>query len=78
MSCVRCEEQLKATVVDVEQLIAEQLSLETGKVSDAVRKYRTDFCEVCPKRSGHTCTSCGCYYKFRASLPSKHCPIGKW
>ncbi|MBP1046115.1 hypothetical protein I6N96_07455 [Enterococcus sp. BWM-S5] len=78
MSCTRCDIQREVEQTDVEQLILEQLMVEPMVVSDLIRQQRISFCESCPKRSAHTCTSCGCYYKFRASLPSKSCPIGQW
>lgn len=78
MSCLGCKRQLEAAKIDVEQLIVEQLALEPVVVSDEVQQKRIVLCEKCPKRSAHTCTSCGCYYRFRAALPNKRCPIGRW
>ncbi|WP_086350687.1 DUF6171 family protein [Candidatus Enterococcus clewellii] len=78
MGCVRCEQQQAAQAVDVEQLIMEQLALEPMIVSAEIRQQRMNCCESCSMRVNDTCTGCGCYYKFRASLPSKRCPIGNW
>nr|WP_236674749.1 DUF6171 family protein [Enterococcus sp. BWR-S5] len=54
------------------------MAFEPTVVSVDIRQKRILLCEQCPKRSAHTCTSCGCYYAFRAALPSKKCPVGRW
>lgn len=78
MSCKGCEIKEEAANFDVEQLIAEQLSLETNLASAALLAKRLQKCETCPFKSNHTCTKCGCFYQFRANLAVKNCPIGQW
>ncbi|WP_321382597.1 DUF6171 family protein [uncultured Enterococcus sp.] len=78
LGCIHCEGQREAARLDVEELILEQLAFEPKVVSEDIRQKRILLCEQCPNRSAHTCTSCGCYYAFRAALPSKKCPLGRW
>ncbi|WEG11888.1 DUF6171 family protein [Pullulanibacillus sp. KACC 23026] len=74
-ACRTVEDILK---LDVEQLVAEQLALETDLASDDLRTNRLSICAECSKRSNHTCTLCGCFIQFRTSLAYKSCPIKKW
>lgn len=78
MTCKGCEIKEEAASFDVEELIAEQLSLEVNLVTPEILSQRLEACERCPFKSNHTCTKCGCFYKFRANLSVKNCPIGKW
>lgn len=78
MTCKGCEIKEAASSFDVEKLIAEQLSLEVDLVTPEILSRRLDACERCPFKSNHTCTKCGCFYKFRANLNIKNCPIGRW
>ena len=78
MSCFGCEVKEIAGQTDVDQLIREQLSVEIDRAAAAIVEKRIARCEACPFRSKHTCTKCGCYYKFRANLASKACPVHYW
>ncbi|AZP03566.1 hypothetical protein [Jeotgalibaca ciconiae] len=78
MSCKGCDVKEEALAVDVDELIAEQLSFEIHLADEELVKKRVGKCEMCPFRSLHTCTKCGCFYKFRANLVNKECPVGNW
>lgn len=78
MVCVGCEIKEDAASFDVEQLIQDQLELEIDLVASDLLSTRLKQCEDCPFRSNHTCTKCGCFYKFRANLQHKSCPDGRW
>lgn len=78
MTCKGCDVKEQASETDVDELIAEQLSFEIDLADLALVEKRTSICESCPFRSLHTCTKCGCFYKFRANLNHKVCPAGKW
>lgn len=81
MSCFGCErkqEQLLLTEAKIQAEIEEQLLMEINLASDELKDDRLATCAGCPFRVSHTCTKCGCYVVFRASLEIKHCPIGKW
>ncbi|WP_227004528.1 DUF6171 family protein [Jeotgalibaca porci] len=52
--------------------------MEINLSSDNLRESRLAICASCPFRQSHTCTKCGCYVAFRASLKLKSCPVGKW
>lgn len=78
MTCRGCEPKEAARNADVQQLIQEQLALEPHQLPAEAVTCRVALCEACPARSLHTCTKCGCYYEFRAHLPQKACPLGKW
>ncbi|MFC4698330.1 DUF6171 family protein [Enterococcus aquimarinus] len=78
MSCKGCDIKEEAASFDVEALIAEQLSVEVDLVSEEILVQRLQKCEQCPFKSNHTCTKCGCFYKFRANLAIKNCPNGQW
>ena len=76
--CERNEQLLKLTDEKVLALVEEQLSMEINLSSDNLRESRLAICASCPFRQSHTCTKCGCYVTFRASLKLKSCPVGKW
>lgn len=78
MTCIGCEIKEEAATFDVEALIQEQLELERDLVSPELLFKRIDKCQSCPFRSNHTCTKCGCFYKFRANLQHKTCPDNRW
>lgn len=78
MACVGCEIKEEAQKYDVEALIAEQLQLEGNLAEAALVEKRVAICENCDFHSKHTCTKCGCFYKFRANLAIKNCPENKW
>ncbi|AYJ43851.1 MULTISPECIES: DUF6171 family protein [Enterococcus] len=80
MTCKGCEvkDAAAAAQEDIESLIAEQLSLESDLASPEIVSRRIAVCETCPLRLNHTCTKCGCFYRFRANLAKKNCPAGMW
>jgi hypothetical protein len=78
MTCKGCDIKETAVATDVEALIAEQLAIESNLAVLEVVKHRITICEACTFRSQHTCTKCGCFYKFRANLAKKNCPAGMW
>ncbi|MBV6373303.1 DUF6171 family protein [Enterococcus casseliflavus] len=80
MTCKGCEVKDAAVAAqeDIESLIAEQLSLESDLASREIVSRRIAVCETCPLRLNHTCTKCGCFYRFRANLAKKNCPAGMW
>ena len=78
MICIGCEIKEEVKSLNVENLITEQLELEQNLADEQTIKRRLAICEICPKRSFHTCTKCGCFCKFRASLAEKNCPQAKW
>ncbi|WP_122646342.1 DUF6171 family protein [Enterococcus mediterraneensis] len=78
MSCKGCDIKETASSVNVDLLIEEQLSIEVDLAASDVVQKRIAICENCPFRLNHTCTKCGCFYKFRAHLSKKYCPAGMW
>jgi len=78
MICPGCEHKKTFTIEEVEALVKEQLLLEPDHVSESLLNQRLTICQDCSLLVQHTCLKCGCFIKFRASLPSKQCPIKKW
>lgn len=81
MTCIGCERKemlLGLTDEVVQAEIDEQLSIEINLATPEERDQRLAICATCPFRATHTCTRCGCYVGFRASLAMKSCPAGKW
>lgn len=76
--CLGCDVKETAETFDVDALIAEQLELETNLASFEIVAERIAICQTCPFRLGETCGKCGCYYRFRANLAIKECPVGRW
>lgn len=77
-SCKSCERLKELATLNEVELIEEQLSLETDLANEATKDKRLNTCLKCPFLKNQTCTKCGCYALFRASLEHKHCPIGEW
>ncbi|WP_430611009.1 DUF6171 family protein [Enterococcus sp. DIV0876] len=80
MTCKGCDIKDEAATASahIDQLIAEQLEMEIDLSMPEVAANRIAICEACPLRINHTCSKCGCFYKFRANLAHKNCPVGKW
>lgn len=78
MTCKGCQIKETAANVDVQAMIEEQLAFEWDLAPKEVVQTRIAICQNCPFRLDHTCTKCGCFYEFRAHLPTKQCPTGKW
>nr|WP_207696383.1 DUF6171 family protein [Enterococcus sp. DIV0212c]MBO1354958.1 hypothetical protein [Enterococcus sp. DIV0212c] len=78
MSCIGCEIKGSAANLNVKQLIEEQLLVETNLAEEQTKEKRIKLCETCPFRVAHTCSKCGCFFEFRASLSDKNCPVGHW
>ena len=77
-SCKSCERLKQLAELNEIEMIEEQLSLEVDLASDKKKEERLAVCLTCPFLKNQTCTKCGCYALFRASLEEKHCPIAKW
>lgn len=78
MSCKNCERLAEMASLNEKELIEEQLMLETDLASEETKDSRLSICMNCPFLAGQTCTKCGCYALFRASLETKNCPVNKW
>lgn len=80
MTCKGCDIKDEAAAVSgtIDLLIAEQLEVEIDLAAPEVAASRIAICETCPFRINHTCSKCGCFYKFRANLAHKTCPVGNW
>ncbi len=78
MACFGCQHKQILSELDVEALVEEQLLLEPNQVSILVRNQRLVVCGTCSQLLQHTCSKCGCFIKFRASLAGKECPLKKW
>jgi len=76
--CKSCERLKNLASLNEIELIEEQLSLEIDLTSEKIKEERLRICLDCPFLKNQTCTKCGCYALFRASLKEKHCPISKW
>lgn len=76
--CKSCERLKRLASTNEIEMIEEQLSLETELASDKEKEKRLNICMDCPFLKNQTCTKCGCYTLFRASLKNKNCPIAKW
>lgn len=48
------------------------------RVDEACYRTRLALCEACARRSGFTCTLCGCYVQTRAAKRAQRCPEGRW
>ncbi|HWJ76681.1 MAG TPA: DUF6171 family protein [Niallia sp.] len=78
MACLGCEIKEQVSQLDIDALVKEQLSLETNIADDSIRDSRLTICRECQHLNQHTCSKCGCFVLFRASLTNKSCPSGKW
>lgn len=78
MSCKNCDRLEALTNEDILSSIKEQLSIEKDLATEELKEERLSICMDCPFFQDHTCTKCGCYALFRASLNQKSCPINKW
>lgn len=78
MGCRNCDNQQGLTLVEVDQLVAEQLAVESELASEEQRLERLQICLSCPFLTQHTCMKCGCFVKFRGALRLKACPVNKW
>jgi len=76
--CPSCAHKKEMTSQEIEILIQTQLFFEADLIATNIRDERLNICENCTELFHHTCAKCGCFAKFRASLTSKNCPIGKW
>lgn len=75
MTCKGCMNSVIVSSEEVEQLVHEQLELETNLVDDGVYEKRLEICKNCPSLAyDTTCSHCGCFVQFRAKLAYKHCP----
>ena len=48
------------------------------KVDEAEKARRLEICHSCEHFNAPRCTLCGCYMKFKSTLASSECPVGKW
>lgn len=76
--CKHCTDSDLVNDTTIEHSIHEQLSLEPILVPSYILKERLKICHSCPFLIQHTCSQCGCYIKFRASIPNKQCPLSNW
>lgn len=75
MTCKGCLNTVIVSSEEVEQLVNEQLQLETDLVDDDVYEKRLEICKSCPSLAyDTTCSHCGCFVQYRAKLAYKHCP----
>lgn len=76
--CLRCrlhalaEEDAKNISFYVQAIRPEDRAAE-----ELVEK-RLSVCFACEKRQTITCTACGCYIEFRASVRDGRCPRNRW
>lgn len=78
MACLGCEIKESVSQMDVDLLVKEQLALEMDLTEDGLKEERLEICKKCEHLNQHTCSKCGCFVSFRASLNYKSCPIKKW
>ncbi|WP_220095323.1 DUF6171 family protein [Schleiferilactobacillus shenzhenensis] len=78
--CWTCGDLAVTDPAAINASVADQLALEpaANRVSDTVRAARLAVCRQCPFYQHGTCTECGCYVAFRASLKNKACPRHAW
>jgi len=75
MTCKGCLNTVIVSSEEVEQLVNEQLQLETDLVDDDIYEKRLEICKNCPSLAyDTTCSHCGCFVQYRAKLAYKHCP----
>ncbi|MFP7478426.1 DUF6171 family protein [Terribacillus saccharophilus] len=75
MTCRTCLQKKSYTVEEAEALVADQLALEAVLAEEDTVSARLAICSDCPSLTAdHTCSRCGCFVAFRASLPDKRCP----
>ncbi|WP_082918163.1 DUF6171 family protein [Oceanobacillus sp. Castelsardo] len=82
MGCKGCLQSVIVSDEYIQQLVKEQLQLETDLVDDQTYHKRLQICKNCPSFFyGNTCSHCGCFVQFRAKLSYKTCPFpngSKW
>jgi len=75
VTCKGCLNSVIVSSEEVEELINEQLQLETDLVDDDLYDNRLEICKSCLSLAyDTTCSYCGCFVQFRAKLAYKHCP----
>jgi hypothetical protein len=73
--CKSCSRSFIASNEAIEELVKEQLQLESNLVNDSIYNERLKVCDGCSSLiNGTTCNHCGCFVQFRAKLPYKKCP----
>ncbi|AIM25479.1 DUF6171 family protein [Melissococcus plutonius] len=78
IGCKNCDRLQSFDQKVVDALIDEQLSLEIDLANQEIVKQRLTICNQCSFKVENTCTKCGCYCRFRASLKHKKCPMDYW
>ncbi|MCO7124708.1 DUF6171 family protein [Sporolactobacillus shoreicorticis] len=78
MGCANCTLKQQVQDLDVNRLVAEQLSVEFDLVDEQTKAERMAICKNCPHLNLHTCALCGCFVKFRTNLKAKECPDHRW
>lgn len=48
------------------------------RTDESTYVLRLTLCESCPRRTGFTCTLCGCYVQTRAAKRIQKCPEKRW
>lgn len=51
---------------------------EEMRVTEATYRARLAICDTCARRTGFTCTLCGCYVQTRAAKRAQRCPEKRW
>ena len=51
---------------------------EETRVEEATYRARLAICDACARRTGFTCTLCGCYVQTRAAKRAQRCPEKRW
>jgi len=60
-------------------LTAAAIDIVMGRVVPSeVAKERIETCNGCEAFDGRRCAVCGCFMHKKVSLPTSHCPLGKW
>lgn len=75
MACKGCGRSIAVLSSDLQDLLEEQLAIETDVVVDEIYEKRLAVCAACPFLINETtCGLCGCFVQFRARLAYKQCP----
>ncbi len=77
-TCIRC--LLKELADKDQQKLEKYLKVirPEDRASEETVEKRLAVCMDCERLVDATCTACGCYVEFRASMRDGHCPKKKW
>lgn len=76
--CGGCGGKLAAMAWDLTKSIAAFIADGLKTVDEEEYRRRLSVCDVCEKRRGQRCGSCGCFIALKAKGRAWDCPDGRW